>query len=233
MDTIVRLYTPITGHASPDGTIDAVDYKNNAIALRPAAAGGSFAWAIHILSAQRRQALRALYAFCREVADIADGEASHALKETLLGNWRGEVAHLYGGRPRNAVTLGVSQAVHLYGLRCQDFLAIIDGAEMKAQTDIRARLASRSWAIASVGRSLSPGYPYASSATKHRRASASRQNSAVRCSSPIYFAISPRMQRNTGSICLASYCTRTGFSQPRRVGCWRSRRLPTCAAISP
>jgi phytoene synthase len=36
------------------------------------------------------------------------------------------------------VTLGLSKAVHLHGLRCHDFLTIIDGAEMKAQTDIRA-----------------------------------------------------------------------------------------------
>ena len=100
--------------------------------------GSWFLWPMHLVPTQRRQALRALYAFCREVDDLADGEASHALKQTLLSNWRGEIAHLYGGRPRNAVTLGLSKAVHLYGLRCHDFLAIIDGAEIKAQTDIRA-----------------------------------------------------------------------------------------------
>jgi squalene synthase HpnD len=138
MDTIEPLYAPIAERASRDAAIGAPDYKDNPVALRPAAAGSSFSWGMQLLPAQRRQALRALYAFCREVDDIADGEASHALKQTLLSNWRGEIAHLYGGRPRNAVTLGLSKAVHLYGLRCHDFLAIIDGAEMKAQTDIRA-----------------------------------------------------------------------------------------------
>jgi phytoene synthase len=138
MDTIERLHVPITSGGSWNTTIGVLDYKANAAALRPADAGSSFSWAIGLLPAQRRQALRALCAFCREVDDIADGEASNALKETLLGSWRGEVAHLYGGRPRNAVTLGLSQAVHLYRLRYQDFLAIIDGAEMKAQTGIRA-----------------------------------------------------------------------------------------------
>ena len=138
MDTIERLYPPVSERACRDLAICAPVYKNNAIALRPAAAGSSFSRAMHLLPAKRREALRALYAFCREVDDIADGEASHALKQTLLANWRGEIAHLYGGRPRNAVTLGLSKAVHLYGLRCHDFLAIIDGAEMKAQTDIRA-----------------------------------------------------------------------------------------------
>jgi squalene synthase HpnD len=138
MDTIERLYAPITERASRGAAIAAPVYKDNAIALRPAVVGNPFAWAMHLLPVQRRQALRALYAFCREVDDIVDGEAPHALKETLLANWRGEIAHLYGGRPRNAVTLGLSRAVHLYGLRCHDFLAVIDGAEMKAQTDIRA-----------------------------------------------------------------------------------------------
>jgi squalene synthase HpnD len=138
MDTIERLYAPISERANRDPAIGAPVCKDNAIALRPAAAGSSFSWAMHLLPVQRRQALCALYAFCREVDDIADGEASHALKETLLAYWRGEIAHLYGGRPRNAVTLGLHKAVRLYGLRCHDFLAIIDGAEMKAQTDIRA-----------------------------------------------------------------------------------------------
>ena len=138
MDTIERHYAPISEHASGNPAIGAPDYKCDAIALRPAAAGSSFSWAMHFLPVQRRKAVYALYAFCREVDDIADGEASRLLKETLLLNWRNEIAHLYGGRPRNAVTLGLHKAISLYGLRCHDFLAIIDGAEMKAQTDIRA-----------------------------------------------------------------------------------------------
>src|SRR5262245_44239034 len=138
MDTIERLYAPVSERASRDPAIAASVYKDNAIALRAATAGSSFAWAMHFLPVQRRQALRALYAYCREVDEIADGEGSRSLKQTLLSNWRGEIARLYGGAPRNAVTLGLSKAIHLYGLQCHDFLAIIDGAEMKAQTDIRA-----------------------------------------------------------------------------------------------
>jgi squalene synthase HpnD len=138
MDTIERHYAPISEHASGNLAIGAPDYKDNAITLRPTAAVSSFSWEMHLLPVERRRALYALYAFCREVDGIADGEASHALKQTFLSNWRGEIAHLYGGRPRNAVTLGLSKAVQLYGLQCHDFLAIIDGAEMKVQTDIRA-----------------------------------------------------------------------------------------------
>jgi phytoene synthase len=144
MDTIEHLYAPILERASHAAGIDAPDEKDNAIALRPAialrqeAAGTPFSWAMHLLPVQRREAAHALYAFCREVDDVADGEASPSLKQILLMNWRCEIAHLYAGRPRHTVTLGLNKAIHLYGLRCHDFLAIIDGAEMKAQTVIRA-----------------------------------------------------------------------------------------------
>jgi squalene synthase HpnD len=138
MSTVEHFDAQISARPSPDVAIDASDHADDATAVRPSPVGSSFSWAMHLLPVERRQALRALYAFCRGVDDIADGEASDALKATLLSNWRTEIAHLYGGRPRNAVTLGLSKAVHLYGLRCHDFLAIIDGAEMKAQTDIRA-----------------------------------------------------------------------------------------------
>ena len=77
----------------------------------------------------------ALYAFCREVEDISDGGASRSLKQTLLLNWRSEIAHLFAGRPQHDVTRGLSEAIHLYGLRCDDFLAIIGGMEMDARRD--------------------------------------------------------------------------------------------------
>jgi phytoene synthase len=108
------------------------------IALRRSAAGSSFLWEMQLLPVQRREAMRALYAFCREVGDIADGEASRSLKQALLLNWRIEIAHLFAGRPQHDVTRGLSEAIHLYGLRCDDFLAIIDGMEMDARRDIRA-----------------------------------------------------------------------------------------------
>ena len=138
MDTIERLYAPVSERASGHAAIGAPDHRDNPIALRSGAIGTSLFWAMHLLPVQRREAMYGLYAFCREVDDIADGEASRSLKQILLMNWRSEIAHLYGGRPRNAVTVGLNKAIHLYGLRCHDFLAIIDGAEMKAQTDIRA-----------------------------------------------------------------------------------------------
>ncbi len=111
---------------------------DDTIGFRLRAAGSSFFWAMQLLPYQRREAMYALYVFCREVDDIADGDASRSLKQTWLSDWRNEIALLYAGRPRQAITRALSKAVHLYGLPCRDFLAVIDGMEMDARTDIRA-----------------------------------------------------------------------------------------------
>ena len=137
MTIVEHLYAPISVRPTPDAT-DAPDTRENAIAPRRRAVGSWFFWAMQLLPAQRRKAMSALYIFCRELDDIAEGEASRSLKQILLSNWRSEIAHLYAGRPHHNVTRGLSEAIHLYGLQCDDFLAIIDGMEMDAQTDIRA-----------------------------------------------------------------------------------------------
>jgi len=79
---IEQLYAPISVRPGPDTTIDASDTWENAIVPRRHAVGSWFFWAMQLLPAQRRKAMRALYAFCREVDDIADGEASRSLKQS-------------------------------------------------------------------------------------------------------------------------------------------------------
>jgi len=138
MDTIEHSYAPTLEYANRDAEIAAPDDKDNTTASGSRPAGTLFSWAMPFLPAQRRKALYALSTFWRQTDDIANGNASASLKQILFMDWRSEIARLYGGTPRHAVTLGLSKAVNLYGLRCHDFLAIIDGAEMKAQTHIRA-----------------------------------------------------------------------------------------------
>jgi phytoene/squalene synthetase len=58
------------------------------IRARVQAAGTSFYWAMRILPAPRRDAMFAIYAFCREVDDIADSEAPAAMKRVELIGWR-------------------------------------------------------------------------------------------------------------------------------------------------
>ena len=136
MSIVEHLYAPHSKRSIPNAAIDAPTHTESAIALRRRVAGSSFFSAMQLLPVQRRRAMRALYAFYRELDDIADGDASRSLKQILLAKWRSEIALLFAGRPQHDVTHELSEAIHLYGLRCDDFLAIIDG--MDARTDIRA-----------------------------------------------------------------------------------------------
>ena len=109
-----------------------------AIRRRVEAAGTSFYWAMRLLPQQRREAMFAVYAFCREIDDIADDERPAALKREALAAWRDEIAALYAGRPRHLMALALRAPVERYQLRRGDFLALIDGMEMDAAEDIRA-----------------------------------------------------------------------------------------------
>ena len=65
-----------------------------------AAAGSSFYWAMRMLPAARRDAMYAVYAYCREVDDIADGTASPAIKQAGLAVWRTEIGAIFAGEPK-------------------------------------------------------------------------------------------------------------------------------------
>jgi phytoene synthase len=102
------------------------------------AAGSSFYWAMRFLPAEKRDAIFAVYAFAREVDDIADGDGSDAEKRMALEEWRRDIDLLYAGQPRNAITRVLTPAVQTYGLRREDFHALIDGMEMDGLGPIRA-----------------------------------------------------------------------------------------------
>jgi phytoene synthase len=89
--------------------------------------GDPIFWAIRFLPRPRRNAMYALYRFWREVEAFACDETSHLLRVALLSDWRSEIALLYEGRPRREVTGSLVEPVRLYGLRCDDFLTIVNG----------------------------------------------------------------------------------------------------------
>ena len=106
---------------------------------RVEAAGTSFYWAMRLLPQDRREGIYAVYAFCREVDDIADGDWPVERKIAALAEWRGEIDALYtAGHPRHIVARALREPTWRYRLRREDFLAIIDGMEMDAREDIRA-----------------------------------------------------------------------------------------------
>jgi squalene synthase HpnD len=102
------------------------------------AAGTSFYWAMRMLPRDRRDGMYAVYAFCREVDDVADSDRPVEHKLAALAAWREEIDALYGGRPRLLVARALSAPTRRYDLRQEDFLAVIDGMEMDAREDIRA-----------------------------------------------------------------------------------------------
>src|SRR5690606_1475246 len=59
--------------------------------------GTSFYWAMRLLPAPKRNAMFAVYAFCREVDDVADGPEPPDVKMRALAGWEGEIDRLYAG----------------------------------------------------------------------------------------------------------------------------------------
>src|SRR3546814_1524126 len=79
---------------------------------------------MRLLPRRRREAMYAIYAFCREVDDIADEGGSPAEKQQALAAWRDEIERLYAGRPRRPTTQALLPAVTDYKLPKEEFLEI-------------------------------------------------------------------------------------------------------------
>ncbi len=105
---------------------------------RVEAAGTSFYWAMRLLPRHRREGMYAIYAFCREIDDIADGDRPAEYKLAELARWHEEIEALYEGRPRHLVARALLRPVQSYALRKEDFLVLLAGMEMDARGDIRA-----------------------------------------------------------------------------------------------
>ncbi len=101
-------------------------------------AGTSFYRGMKVLAADRRAAMYAIYAFCRIVDDVADEPGPLPDKIAGLAAWRARIARLYAGRADDAVTRVLLPAIRLYALRQDDFIAVIDGMQMDAETVIVA-----------------------------------------------------------------------------------------------
>jgi squalene synthase HpnD len=101
------------------------------------ASGSSFYLAMRILPAVKREAMYEIYAFCRAVDDIADGDGARGQRRAELAQWRADIDALYDGTPAPRVAR-LHEPVRRFGLKRDDFLAVIDGMEMDAEQDIRA-----------------------------------------------------------------------------------------------
>ncbi len=102
------------------------------------AAGTSFHRGMAVLPPDRRAAMFAIYAFCRIVDDIADDDTPFDTKRPRLDEWRHRIAALYDGEADDPTTRVLRLAIPRFTLRQADFLAVIDGMQMDAETIIVA-----------------------------------------------------------------------------------------------
>lgn len=97
---------------------------------KAAKSGSSFYYSFLFLPPPQRQAITALYAFCREVDDVVDECTDTNVARIKLQWWREEVGRIFSGTSRHPVGQALASATTTYNLPQEHFLEIIDGMEM-------------------------------------------------------------------------------------------------------
>lgn len=102
---------------------------------KTARSGSSFYYSFLFLPEERRRAITALYAFCREVDDVVDECTDPEVARSKLAWWRAEVGRLFDGAPQHPVGRALQPALERFGLPREYFLEIIDGMQMDLDYD--------------------------------------------------------------------------------------------------
>jgi phytoene synthase len=97
---------------------------------KAARSGSSFYYSFLFLPPERRRAITALYAFCREVDDVVDEIRDKTIAATKLAWWRVEVERLYAGEPTHPVTRALQPSLQPYGIGRKQLVELIDGMQM-------------------------------------------------------------------------------------------------------
>jgi phytoene synthase len=113
-------------------TIETTDASSGATA-----SSSSFYAAMRILPRTQREAMFQIYTFCRYVDDIADSDRPRPERQAALQQWRDDIDALYQGQAPGRLR-DYAASVRGFGLRRDDFLAVIDGMEMDVLADILA-----------------------------------------------------------------------------------------------
>ena len=97
---------------------------------KAAQSGSSFYYSFRLLPPDRRRAITALYAFCREVDDVVDEVHDPAVARAKLAWWRTEVGAAFDGVPQHPVAQALAPVVRSFRLPREHFDAVIDGMAM-------------------------------------------------------------------------------------------------------
>lgn len=91
----------------------------------------NFFWAFRVLPKARRQAIYAVYAYCRLIDDIVDSDAPLQDKQQALSRWESELYAAFGGHPVRHPIAAALQAAHArFGISQKDALLVLRGCQM-------------------------------------------------------------------------------------------------------
>jgi phytoene synthase len=98
---------------------------------KAAASGSSFYYSFLFLPSERRRAITAVYAFCREVDDVVDETSDTGVAQAKLAWWRDELSALFRGTPNHPVTQALQPFIDArFGITRERLDAVIDGMEL-------------------------------------------------------------------------------------------------------
>ena len=97
---------------------------------KAAASGSSFYYAFLFLPKERRAAITAFYAFCREVDDVVDEVTDPGVAGSKLAWWQSEVAQAFAGNPTHPVMKALMPCTAPYSIEARHLLAVIEGCQM-------------------------------------------------------------------------------------------------------
>jgi phytoene synthase len=97
---------------------------------KASASGSSFYYAFLFLPPQRRAAITAFYAFCREIDDVVDEVSDPGVAASKLAWWHTEVRQAFAGQPSHPVTQALMPLVPTFGIPEASLQSVIEGCEM-------------------------------------------------------------------------------------------------------
>ena len=97
---------------------------------KAAASGSSFYYAFLFLPKERRAAITAFYAFCREIDDVVDEVVDPGVARTKLAWWQSEVSKAFAGEPSHPVMKALMPLAATYQIEARHLYAVIEGCQM-------------------------------------------------------------------------------------------------------
>lgn len=97
---------------------------------KAAASGSSFYYAFLFLPKERRAAITAFYAFCREIDDVVDEVTDPSVARTKLAWWQSEVTKSFAGEPSHPVMKALMPLAAAYQIETRHLQAVIEGCQM-------------------------------------------------------------------------------------------------------